>query len=265
MKQPANIELRNRYWYTSLSSSTGGLAVLQKYGRIGGDPEYRRQRWYEWWEQKGKYTYPWLFRRISVRKASRSCRLAEFVGIMLGDGGISPRQLTITLHKEDDKEYGTFVVSLIEELFDVSASVRPSPKEAATNYVISRTELVHFCVNNVGLKQGDKIRQQVDVPKWIKRDRQYMIACVRGLIDTDGCVFTHQYSVRKKQYKYKKLGFSSRSKPLLVFVFSALKRFGLHPRYAGDHEVRLDRIADVKHYFEIIGTHNPKHLKRFKK
>lgn len=44
---PSNIELRKRYWYTIKGASRGGLEVLKKYGRIGGDPEYRKKKWYE--------------------------------------------------------------------------------------------------------------------------------------------------------------------------------------------------------------------------
>jgi transcriptional regulator with XRE-family HTH domain len=45
---PSNVELRNDYWYVAKGSSKGGIAVFKKYGRVPGDPEYRKKKWYEW-------------------------------------------------------------------------------------------------------------------------------------------------------------------------------------------------------------------------
>ena len=54
-QMPADIEIKNPFWYRSYENSRrGGLAVYKKYGRIGGDPKYRKEKWREWWEQKGK-------------------------------------------------------------------------------------------------------------------------------------------------------------------------------------------------------------------
>ena len=39
-------------------------------------------------------------------------RTLVFIGIVLGDGGVSDYQVTVTLHAVDDKEYGNYVVNL---------------------------------------------------------------------------------------------------------------------------------------------------------
>lgn len=59
---------------------------------------------------------------------------------------------------------------------------------------VSRSELVKFC-KDIGLVIGHKIEQKIDVPDWIKKNEKYFRACLRGLVDTDGCVFTHRYKV----------------------------------------------------------------------
>ena len=41
---PKNIKTKNRYWYVNNGSSAGGVAVFRKYGRIGGNPEYREKK-----------------------------------------------------------------------------------------------------------------------------------------------------------------------------------------------------------------------------
>lgn len=263
---PKTIELRDKFWYTSKGSSAGGTAVYKKYGRIGGDPQYRKKKWREWWEREGRLNPPSSITiPIPIKKPRCSESLAEFVGIMLGDGGISPYQIKITLHHKDDYEFGKYVMRLIKKLFDLQASVLHDPRDSVNDYVVSRKELVKFCTKKLGLVIGNKIKQQIDIPPWIKGNRGYEIACVRGLVDTDGSVFTHRYQVGGKWYQYKKLCFSSRSCPLLRSVHSVLQNLGLHPRLTEGLDVRLDSIEDMQLYFRIIGSHNPKHLCRYVK
>jgi len=228
---PVGIKLKDQYWYAGKGASVGGKAVWKKYGRIGGDAGYRKKRWYEWWERDGKYkpsTFPNLPKPI--KKPAFSKELAEFVGIMLGDGSISKYQISITLCSKDEKKYGNFIVKLIKKLFSVPVATLQREKQSTIDLIVSRVSLVSFCVERLGLKQGNKIRQQVDVPKWIKNSMLYSVACLRGLIDTDGTIFRHQYKVNGKLYSYKKLSFTSRSKPLRLSVFAILKRVGLNVR-----------------------------------
>lgn len=261
---PSDVTLRDRYWYVTKGARVGGYAVLKKYGRIGGDPEYRKKRWYEWWEREGKYKDNSITVCKPIRKPEYSKELAEFVGIVLGDGGITQRQVTISLHDKDDREYAKFVVRLVEKLFDVPVGTYHKKKDSVVNFIISRRELVRFCIEKLGLKEGNKIKQQVDIPQWIKQDKMYSIACVRGLLDTDGCVFNHRYKVKGKLYSYKKLSFTSYSQPLRNSVFCILKGLALNPRLAQDRDVRLDAQKDMRQYFQIVGSNNPKHLKRYK-
>jgi len=268
VKIPKDIEVKEPFWYVYKGAKIGGkmgaIACFKKYGSYGGDPEYRKKKWYEWWEREGKYKSNLITFSKPIRKPKYSRDLAEFVGFVLGDGGITQRQVTITLHYKDDKEYGKFVVDLIKKLFKVPVGAYYDKKSSVVNYCVSRSELVHFCTEKLGLKKGNKIKQQVDIPNWIKQNRFYSIACVRGLVDTDGCVFTHSYKVNGKLYRYKKLVFTSYSKPLRYSVFEIMKDNGLNPRLAQERDIRLDSIEDMQKYFRIIDSHNPKHLKRYK-
>jgi len=261
---PSNVHLKNRYWYVSNGSSAGGKAVFKKYGRIGGNQEYRKKKWYEWWEKEGKYKSNIIVLCKPIRKPGLSQTLAEFAGIVLGDGGVTKNQVTITLHSKDDKEYGDFVVNLIKKLFNVYVGIYRRKKCKAINYNVSRIELVRFCTKNIGLKRGNKIKQQIDIPIWIKKNKLYSIACIRGLVDTDGCIFTHRYKINGKFYNYKKLSFTSYSQPLRKSVFNILKKNGLNPRFSRNRDIYLDSMTDVLKYFKIFNSHNPKHLKRFK-
>ncbi len=265
MGLPRNLKIRERYWYAAKGAKLGWLAVQEKYGRVPGDPEYRKTRWRAWWEQKGRFQkHPIIGVARQIRKPKYSAELAEFVGIVLGDGCITRYQIMITLHHIDDKEYGKFVKRLVSHLFGVPVGESHRENYSVINYAVSRVELVRFCVNKLGLYRGNKVKQQVGVPDWIERNQTYRIACARGLMDTDGSVFLHRYKVNRKEYEYKKMAFSNSSKPLAVYMFRVLKEVGLSPRVArGGKEVRIDSIVDMEKYFHIISSHNPKHLKRY--
>lgn len=258
------IEMKSPYWYSKDGSIKGGLAVLQKYGRIGGDPAYRKRKWREWWEREGRYRPGSITEAKQIRIPLKSKELAEFVGIILGDGSITKNQIVITLHRNTDRKYGKFVITLIKGLFRVPVGIYKSKCFLADDYVISRTRLVRYCVERLGLKIGNKVKQQVDMPTWIKENKALSISALRGLVDTDGCVFDHKYKVNGKKYVYKKITFSNSSLPLIDFVHSTLGLCGILSRRARQgKEIRIDSINDVGLFFKQIGSHNPKHLKRF--
>lgn len=259
---PKNIRVRDAYAHTSKAGKMGIAAVTAKYGRIPHDEKHRKEQWRLWWESTGRFEKNPIFETKPIYKPRRGVELAEFIGIMMGDGGISKYQVAITLHHIDDLEYASFVASLIEKLFKVTPSIYHSPKDSINDIVVSRKELVQY-LHKLGLPIGNKVKQQFDIPEWIKRNEQFSIACLRGLVDTDGSVFTHRYRVKNTQYAYKKLSFTSASTPLLKSVHAILRKLGLNSKLR-TLDVRLESVADMKRYFLIVGSHNQKHLRRYK-
>jgi len=237
--------------------------VMRKYGRFPADSKYRNERWREWWDTKGKFNLNSILVPLPFRKPKPSIELAEFFGIMMGDGGMTSRQLSITLHHTDDLEYSYFVRKIMKKLFDIEPSVSHREKSSINILAISRTGLIK-CLHSLGLVIGNKIKQQLDIPQWIKDNSNFSKACIRGLMDTDGCIFTNKYKVNNKFYSYKKIDFASASAPLRESVIGILRDFGMSPSVSGIH-VRLNSKQDVEKYFKLIGSHNPKHLKKYYK
>jgi len=192
-------------------------------------------------------------------------QLAEFVGVMLGDGSLGPQQWSITLNSIKDKEYADFVRGMIRELF----GFEPGFTKRKDSNALVITGSGHYSVDyfvHLGLKVGNKVNLQVDVPEWIKSDLKLCISCVRGLIDTDGGVFMHKYIVGGKEYYYRKISFSNRSVPLLLFVEDVLTRVGLTPKKRMESEnkqVWLYNYHEVEEYLRCVGTHNPRLLNTF--
>lgn len=258
---PKNMRTRDKYAHIAKASRMGADATIKKYGRIPHDEKRRKERWRVWWETEGKFKKNRILESRAVHRPKRNTDLAEFIGIVMGDGGISNYQVVITLHHVDDLEYVSFVSSLIKKLFKMEPRIYHSLKNSVNDIAISRRELVLY-LHNLGLPIGDKIKQRLDIPGWIKCDQELSVACLRGLIDTDGCIFTHRYRAKGTWYAYKKLSFTSASEPLRGSVHTLLLEFGFHPRMTAK-DVRLDRAKDMERYFNRIGSHNPKHLRRY--
>lgn len=263
IKSPHGIEIKESLWWVQKSGKIGGLATYKKYGVLGGDQATRKQKWLKWYEEKGKFNLSKHFTAKKITTPKKSKELSEFVGIMLGDGGITEMQITITLHKTDDKEYSVFVANLIEELFSVKPSINHKKDKEAINIVVSRINLVNFC-NSIGLKKGNKVKQQVSIPSWILKNNDFKKTCLRGLIDTDGCIYNECHNIKRKRYCYPRLSFVNNSKPLRVSVFKILKELNFSPKIRGNRSVSLEKRKDIVQYFNTVGTNNPKHIKRFK-
>ena len=180
---------------------------------------------------------------------------------MLGDGGITPFQTTITLGYKADRKYSEFLHHFLLKLFQMKPAVYYRKKSTITLQFSSK-EFVHYCVS-LGLCIGNKVKQEIDMPDWVKKNKDYLLACIRGLMDTDGCIFQECHKIKTKRYCYPRLTFVSYSQPLRVSVHKALKKLDFFPNIRNNRAVTLERRDDIIRYFTLIGTHNPKHKKRY--
>ena len=203
------------------------------------------------------------FKRKFMLVPRPSSDLSEFIGILLGDGGVSTRQINITLHKIDDREYALYIAKLIEKILRLKVTIRERRNENVNIITVSRTDLVDL-LNSMGVKSGNKVRNQTGVPRWIEINKQFSLACIRGLFDTDGCVYVDKHIVKGKIYKDLGLNFTNRSLPLLSFFKKVLKQVGLSPTQKTKYSVFLRREKDIVRYFEIVDSSNPKHLGKFR-
>lgn len=243
------------------ANRVGGLAHFRKHGspgtlegrRKGGIKAIANLRRNGFIPYVKKYRLPIGF----------SEQLAEYVGIMLGDGCITPGQCNITLNSVADREYVYFVSQFEKKLFGEAPKLyKRKDSKAIVLYYNSRFMIRYLL--SIGLKIGNKVSQQVDVPNWIKNYPLYRITCVRGLMDTDGGIFLHRYKVNGKEYVYRKICFTNRSIPLLIFVKETLEELGFTPKMisnVANKQVWLYNNTEVMDYLKKVGTSSPRLLK----
>lgn len=180
-----------------------------------------------------------------------SPELAEFVGIMLGDGNLTPTQVTVTLGKKD--KYADYVAYLMDCLFGIESRILFSKNGDYVVYFGS-TKIVRWF-----LKMGlvfNKVKSQVDVPRWIFSRRHFMRSALRGLFDTDGSVYRLRWGAQ--------ISFCNHSRPLIESVRRMLIRLDFHPSHISGFNLYLTRKSDIARFCKEIGFSNKKHIARLK-
>ncbi len=188
--------------------------------------------------------------------------LAEFIGIVLGDGSISDYQVRVYFNAKTDAYYASFVKDMVSKLFNIDSRIVLRPKNTL-DLIISSRGLVRFLLE-LGLHKGDKIKHQVDIPRWIIENTEYANSCLRGLMDTDGGIYFHTHITKGIKYRNMALCFTNRSKPLLCSTSRILFNIGIVAKNNLRERVFVYNRTGIKKYMEVIGSHNLNLVERFK-
>lgn len=173
-----------------------------------------------------------------------SDQLALLIGAILGDGNLTQMsrcQMLDIACFEDQKEW-------IEELKQLITAILG---KAPAMYK-PRTRCIHLRLYKqglstiLGLPPGNKIKNQVRIPRWIFSSRTYLLQCLRGLFETDGCFVTHE----AKHVYIAEL--ANHNQSLLDDCEDALRLLGYHPQ-RGSRYVRLARKAEILDFAASTG------------
>ena len=200
-----------------------------------------------------------------------SADLAEETGIHIGDGSMNLYRSSgknhwgyvYSAHAEDDKDYAKYVKSLMKKLYNLDPQIRVKRTCMMLSY--TRKNLVLF-KRRKGLPFGKK--NNITIPKWIFKKKKYLMACIRGIVDTDGCVrFRKPY--KGKLNNYPEIRLSNKSKQLIFQVAEILRNLGFKPslyeekisKTKPNHiwVLNLNGVNQLEKYLQIIRFSNPKH------
>lgn len=113
---------------------------------------------------------------------------------------------------------------------------------------------------------GNKLAKPLHVPKWVVKNKEFQRSFLRGLFDTDGCVYADRHIVKGINYIYPNVAITSHSKTLLKDVDSIFKNLGFKSTSRNTQKsVYLRGSIQIEKFFKEVGTHNSKHQKRFVK
>ncbi|MCC6934567.1 MAG: LAGLIDADG family homing endonuclease [Candidatus Yanofskybacteria bacterium] len=157
---------------------------------------------------------------ISTNRALR----AYIIGLAIGDGNLSnPNGRATRLRITCDLAYPELIRIISESL----ASLFPGNK---VSLIRSKGKYLNVSVYSNHLeallgwraKGGSKYRQNVAVPTWVANRKNYITACLRGLLETDGAVYHDR--------GYQMVTFSTIIPGLASQVHAMFCRLGFQPR-----------------------------------
>lgn len=183
--------------------------------------------------------------KIYYPPLQRSGDLAELIGVILGDGYIGkfPRTESLTISSNSNnigfiKRY----TRLLEKIFGKKPS--RGQNEKSKNCIRIRVYQKKIS-KRLGISTGPRKNQNIKIPQWILKNKEYLKRYLRGLYEAEGSFCAH-----KPTYTYKFL-FSNRNESLLENVYQALKILGFHP-HRSKYKVQISKKEEVYKIKDLI-------------
>lgn len=183
--------------------------------------------------------------------------MAEFTGVMLGDGYLSNDRLKISLNSEVDRDYTEYVSGLIISLFGEDPIIKERKNENCLDlFVFRRSVLRNLFL--WGLKKSPKRNNAVIPCQFL----EYGSDVLRGLFDTDGCLVV----ANNNGYSYPRLEIKISPCPMQKQVINVLERldfkFGVYDIGDGKVRIQLNGLVQLEMWINLIGFSNLKHIRK---
>ncbi len=217
-------------------------------------------------------------KNLKIKFPSRNESLAEFMGILTGDGFINyykSRQayiIEISGNKLKDYYYlKNFITKLSKNLFNFKPCFYSAKKTNTIRLVLRSKHIFNF-LKEGGFPIGKK--GEITAPKWIIKDSLLFNKFIMGLFDTDGYLCFKN----KEGKKYPVIGIVSKSKALLLPIQKHLNNCGItsylgnhksnnNPRYKNEwivYKLQISGKKNIHKFFDIVGSSNPRNKKNYR-
>lgn len=192
-----------------------------------------------------------------VGSLEKNNELAEFIGILLGDGNIrdfstvvegnnhvTVYRVSVTLNSEEEE-----IQNRVKELFKRISGREPTTyyskhSKAVDIYLYSKDFVERL--EDVGMQTGNKKENQVGVPEWVKEDESFSKACLRGLVDTDGAIYVRSHD------GYRVVQFKNASQTLLNDFEEMCESLGVSTSKGGYRTVQVASQTEVANFIRLI-------------
>lgn len=189
--------------------------------------------------------------------------LCELVGAFIGDGFTnkygSSYITQFTGHsKLDNDYYDNTIIPIIYELFGIQPCV--SKKGNVMRVTIYSKRLFELFTKRLKLNYGKKVYTTKIPMEIIHADEKLLFAAIRGVFDTDGCVFVDKRPIYKRPYP--RITLQTASEPLYIQLKEVLeKHFSLYTSKRKDrrHYIEVYGHKQLKRWDRLIGFSNERH------
>ncbi len=210
--------------------------------------------------------------------------LAYLCGVFAGDGSINYRKskheysLKVVGNPKDEKEFYHLIIGpKFENVFGIFPRMKYHDKATTYGFSVYSKTIYNYLVNFIGLPSGVKYGS-LKIPEIFYEDDKLLIAFVRGVFDTDGCI---SFKKRTKQYKdYPTISVASKSSRFIKQIVEVLQKIGfelwvqynykkydsrIKAGYTIISTININGKPRLKLWMNKIGFYSPKHLEKIKK
>ncbi|MBM3282001.1 MAG: hypothetical protein FJY86_01500 [Candidatus Diapherotrites archaeon] len=188
--------------------------------------------------------------------------ISEFLGAFAGDGFTNKYDRHYFTGFAGDRRYDwnyyqTKIIPIAKKHFNIEKqSIREKDNSM---WVTFHCKLLHeFITQRFGMPSGEKWNR-VLVPKEIMEGKiDYRAAFVRGVFDTDGCVFFDKRAIYKEPYM--RVDITMVNIPILTQLHQILTELGVESKVLGNGKhLHVTSKENVRKFFEKIGSSNERH------
>ena len=190
-------------------------------------------------------------------------QMAELCGIISGDGNIwsNGRKYEITITgRPKNSQYLDKVARYISQ--NIKPQIYYRIRGRGLRLSIYSKEFFRFLVTEVGMGRG-KEKNKDGIPTCILEKREYCIAFVRGLFDTDGSVFA---SMKRGASDYPTIEITNGNLNLLLDIRRILDREGIRTTFRSSntdtYKIAVHGKEMLIKWRSIVGSSNPEKLSR---
>jgi intein/homing endonuclease len=182
-------------------------------------------------------------RRKPTKTIEKNEEVSYLIGMLLGDGCIPSNlkdgRVYIHLNKTQPQ-----ITDQVVSLFEKHTGVKLKFQEQKENglAVICGSVTIRDRLLHLGLVAGHKGRNSVEIPNWILENNKFSLACVDGLIDSDGCCCTSK--------NVSIIDFTNFSEGLIKTYKQALDNLKII-YWCDDKHVKIQRKSEVKKFIEM--------------
>ena len=223
------------------------------------------------------------FRGVTIPK-QRSSQLAEFLGIMLGDGNLTDKrkgrkttnQITISGSSLEDVDYHhNYLQKVFKNLFSIQFKESHIRKNESRLRIYSKA--IFYFLSLQGLQQGSKSTAE-HIPLVIfSSNNKLKRSFLRGVFDTDGCLkFAAKDKSRLHKYPIIKIGLENKNYIRDIAILLNTLGFKFYIVYNEKARDQRSKKVYLKHVIYISGklqlekwmleinSKNEKHLSKWK-
>lgn len=194
-----------------------------------------------------------------------TCDMAELIGAIIGDGNIyKNRYVEISGDRKLDINYfKQKLLPIIVRELSYTPSIRTG--SFGVHLRINNKKFTIF-LNNLGIQSGKGKTYNVLIPKIISKNWELSKACIRGIIDADGCLSFDKRKIYKTPYP--RIILHIRNRGLCLQIYQLFLSRNFYPTLSNQmtpfgraYTVYLNGKVQVLKYMEEIGFSNSRHLK----